>query len=539
MFLSKFLKKKRFISLFILCSLLFVLVVKPIFAFSTPTGKGGYLSSFETAVFQTEEMNLQSFVNEAFKATIASVWTSIVGCWSCSPEEREQYPGVLISLGGVISTVYATPPASGVYYLAHLGNKLNLVQPAYAQEAGTGFNAMSTILPVWEAFRNLSYSFFVIIFVIIGFAIMFRVKISPQAVITIESALPKIIIGLLLITFSYAIVGFMIDIMLVLTLLIASIFEPLLANAGGDLLLDLVEDLFPRGAAIALSIIPDFVKGAIILTTISIVIMALLGAGVGAAGGALASLWTGPTAAVGAGIGAAVGSTLFALIFILLLLIVLIRCLWTLLKAFINVILATIFGPFMILVGVLPGSNAIKSWFTNLLSNIAVIPIMFTMFLLASFFGLVGIAQLVGSMASASTVNVAALGLALTALGALNFSEFFNLLFTMATQDLIFSIFPFIGLGILFLAPRVADIIQATLSGQPFAYGTAIGQTIMGPTALFRYGVGALAAGTKIGEAWTTRLGLRGAPTGSPGGTAGRGSVSASYPGAPPAGPSV
>jgi len=42
--------------------------------------------------------------------------------------------------------------------------------------------------------------------------IMFRIKINPQTAITIQLALPKLIITLLLITFSYAIAGFMIDI---------------------------------------------------------------------------------------------------------------------------------------------------------------------------------------------------------------------------------------------------------------------------------------------------------------------------------------
>jgi hypothetical protein len=340
---------------------------------------------------------------------------------------------------------------------------------------------------------------------------MFRIKISPQAVVTIETALPKLIIALLLITFSYAIIGFLIDIMLVLLVLTASVFRPLLEEAGGGLLLDLFHTLFKLtgpSATVTLAIIPDFVEGAILLTTIGVIIMALLGAGIGAAGGAISTVWFGGvTAGAGAAVGAVGGGLLFALIFVIFLIVILVRCLWTLLKAFINVILATIFAPLIILVGALPGSNAINSWFRNLLANIAVMPVMFTMFLIASFFGLVGISQLVVRMEAAS------LALALTALGSLDFGQFFSLLFSLATQDLVFSIFPFVGLGILFLAPKTADIIQSFLAGKPFAYGAAIGETITAPPSmLFKYGVGALTAGTKIGEAWTTRLGLRRPP---------------------------
>ena len=49
---------------------------------------------------------------------------------------------------------------------------------------------------------------------------MFRQRISPQAVMTIQAALPKVIIALIMVTFSYAIAGFMIDISYVLFLVI-------------------------------------------------------------------------------------------------------------------------------------------------------------------------------------------------------------------------------------------------------------------------------------------------------------------------------
>jgi len=109
--------------------------------------------------------------------------------------------------------LYTNPPASGIQYFADLGNKLKIVKPALAQQdEGIGFNLMKTTQPIWQVFRNITYILFVFILVGMGFAIMFRVKISPQAVITFQSALPRIVIALILITFSYAIVGLLIDI---------------------------------------------------------------------------------------------------------------------------------------------------------------------------------------------------------------------------------------------------------------------------------------------------------------------------------------
>ena len=56
---------------------------------------------------------------------------------------------------------------------------------------------------------------------------MFRAKINPQTVVTIQSAIPKAVVALILVTFSYAIAGLMIDLMY---LLIGLIFGVIPAN---------------------------------------------------------------------------------------------------------------------------------------------------------------------------------------------------------------------------------------------------------------------------------------------------------------------
>ena len=58
--------------------------------------------------------------------------------------------------------------------------------------------------------------------------VMFRANISPQAVATVQDSLPRIVIALVLVTFSYAIVGLMIDLMFV----ILNIIINTLAQAG-------------------------------------------------------------------------------------------------------------------------------------------------------------------------------------------------------------------------------------------------------------------------------------------------------------------
>ena len=89
---------------------------------------------------------------------------------------------------------------------------------------GIGFDGLTPVLQIWKAFRNLTYLFFVILFVILGLGIMFRLNIDARTVMTMQNQIPKIIIALVLITFSYAIAGFLIDMMYLSIFLVVQIF---------------------------------------------------------------------------------------------------------------------------------------------------------------------------------------------------------------------------------------------------------------------------------------------------------------------------
>lgn len=477
-FLTKLLTKRKIVLLLFLCFLFLSIFSKPLLAFST---KGSsYQLQFENAVFNTEEMNLQSFVFETIKATIGSV-VALLHCYSCSSDQGNG-TGMIDVVGGLIAGIYANPPASGVGYLAYLGRKLDLVPQTYAQEGqGVGFNEMHPYLSIWTKFRDLSYGLFVLIFIFIGFAIMFRIKISPQAVVTIESALPKLIIALLLITFSYAIVGFMIDIMMVISNLIIFTFKSLPDLPA------LFKDRIPTGTFIdARNLFGTIFMVGVPPILFFILIFVLLGAGLGAIVGVVASAGTFSFPA------ALVGALLAFLLLFIVFLIALLRLLWTLLKAYAMVVLSLIFSPFIILVGALPGSNAISSWFRNILANLAVLPTVLAMVFLAGYLTVSAWYQwfeqafgifLEGNNptgAISAVQDVIAVGGADRFLGAIFVS--------------------IISIVILLLAPKAADIIQSFLSGKPFEYGTAIGQAF-GPitgVAGTAWGLGKQAVGGEV-----------------------------------------
>ena len=68
---------------------------------------------------------------------------------------------------------------------------------------GTGF------FQLWEASRNITYYLIIIPAVALGFAVMFRMQINPQTQITLMRIIPRLLIVILLITFSYPIAALM------------------------------------------------------------------------------------------------------------------------------------------------------------------------------------------------------------------------------------------------------------------------------------------------------------------------------------------
>src|SRR5690606_17169499 len=87
------------------------------------------------------------------------------------------------------------------------------------------FAGLLPLMGIWTAMRNIVYLLFVLIFIILGLGIMFRLQIDPRAVLSIQSQLPRIVIALILVTFSYAIAGFLIDLMYLSLFLIINIFH--------------------------------------------------------------------------------------------------------------------------------------------------------------------------------------------------------------------------------------------------------------------------------------------------------------------------
>lgn len=155
---------------------------------------------------------------------IQSVMCGLVGeaCTNNPNDDKTNFNKSLFGfMANLIALPYTNPPASGVYWAVNGLQNAGFVPKTYA--AGIGFSSIKGLMGVWKPLRDVAYMILVLVIVAVGFMIMFRSKINPQTVISIESALPKIVMALLYITFSFAIAGFMIDLMYILIIMIVSI----------------------------------------------------------------------------------------------------------------------------------------------------------------------------------------------------------------------------------------------------------------------------------------------------------------------------
>jgi hypothetical protein len=415
---------------------------------------GSFLEHFESLTLEGMDWhNWNNFLGSMLYTMVGDVTQTEEQGQPQSQNNDQQHIGALSFTSGLIGSVYSAPPASGVYYAYDILHNLG-AKTAYAQ--GVGFSGLQPILPVWKAFRNITYVFFTIIFIGIGLAIMLRVKISPQAVITINNALPKVIGALILVTFSYAIAGFLIDLMYVFIALGINVLKvggvdpgmfnlPLIGTGGRP---------FPRTVINSgfFALMPMFspVKQGVIL------VGGLIGGLVGSLGG----IWAGgPVASiVGLGGGLVAGPVLIMIIWTIIALILFLKLLFNLIKSYIRIILLIILSPLQIMLGAVPGSQGgFGQWFKSIFAEILIFPAVVVVAMIGAFImqnaglGQMWVAPLIGPP------NF--LGSATNPIGGGIANAFVQTI---------------IGIGFLFILPGIPDMVRGALGVEAQGFGEIV-----------------------------------------------------------------
>ncbi len=334
--------------------------------------------------------------------------------------------GVLGTTTSLIGMLFTNPPVRSADYLASVGKDLGIVKEAQAQVVGSGQAVLNPILGLWTVSRNISYIIMIIIFVIIGLMVMFRTKINPQTVITAQAALPGLVLGLIMITFSYFFAGLISDMAFVGTNIVGYYFSAVRGQTNPPQ--DLVNDISTQnilttfgkfvsiidqskanqvGQIIFDNVGPDAQTNIRLLVSfLTMQFFAPIANGLGnittAVGTYIPPLapaqWVGvilgPATTALSGIGGALAPALmlsFMLFFIATLALIyqMIKLLLRLINSYLTIIFLTISAPFQFLFASLPGRQGIATgWILNMLANILVFPavlaiLYFVAFLLA------------------------------------------------------------------------------------------------------------------------------------------------------------
>lgn len=388
-----------------------------------------------------------------------------------------------------------TNPISGVGYILSRYQNIGIIGEAQAQ--GFGFTQLQNpVLALWKAFRNISYALFVILVVVTAFMIMFRVKISPQIVISIQSSLPKIAIALVLITFSYAIAGFLIDLVYVLIGLISTIFTSTTGLLPGTEWRDLFDYLTrgPLNMGI-LGILSQYTSIAM-MAYFSVALQVTFSSG----------FFTGVILLI--------LTLIIPLILGFIMIFQIIKALWFFLKIYLNIILSIIFAPLQIAAGIVVPSAGFGAWIKSLLANLAVYPVVAVLIVISFIF----LAEAAGPLISA-ILNVSG-ELREVIFGNDAFFPFrfdaglvdknaWNPPLTLGAGSLQPLLFLGISYAIIVMIPKVGEMIKSMIEGKPFGYGTAIGESVSGPVGgIFK----TFDVVTKVGSAWTSRGGFKKTP---------------------------
>lgn len=438
----------------------------------------------------------------------------------------------------LIGALYQNPPVRTADYLASISGNFGVVREANAQVVGSGAQVLSPILKLWQVSRNISYVLMIIIFLVIGLMVMFRNKLNPQTVITAQTALPGLVIGLIMITFSYFFAGLISDMAFVGTNLVGYYFVAaqgqlnntedkewqeqlnltqkisannilsILAPLTGIIDRDRAEDAFNN----VFSQLGDA------QTPIRIVIFWLSSQFLSPMFQGLVSgpwgLVLGPAIGLGGGVLANIALPLLAGYLLsfaaaLALIYQMVKLLFKLIMAWLTIIFLTISAPFQFLIASLPGRQGMATgWLLNMLGNILIFPAVMAVIYFVAF--IIGPNELAKHC---TQNNQPVCPFKVSNLNQANNST----LISTATFPLFGSLdLSFVQIllafGALMALPTIPDIITKTI-GRGGQAGAAIGQEIMGG---FRQGQGyaqrTYMAGIGVGQA--AQKGLLGEITG-------------------------
>lgn len=359
-----------------------------------------------------------------------------------------------LTFGQSILLDYQNRPISGIKYSINLVSKFTSIPTANAQ--GFGYSAVDGLQGYWQGFRDIAYALTVLVVIVFAFMIMFRVKLSPQVVISVQSALPKVFGALILATFSYAIAGFVID----LSYVVGGLFATLMNLAGfAENFNEAFKQIVPINATAGWG--SFYIFAFMLWYTIKFFVTALI-------------------TLLGTVSGLSIYGILASLIMILLTIWVFILTIWytltlpfKLIKNLISLLVSIVIAPVQIVVGALVPSIGFAMWFRKIIAEALVFPLTGLFLFLAN-------KTLMASMAASFSQSIyGELADLITRSYGLNLPR--NLWVPPilgSTDDMAGILWLGVSFTFIVMIPKAVDIMKMLVMGAKFDFGSAIGEAM-------------------------------------------------------------
>src|SRR3990167_5915145 len=227
----------RLIISIVLCAVFFILFLSPRAYAQTANQANSNFITPNTA--ENVPPNLHNWVQTLMIDTMSALSCQLSGIDPTNPsaqclgvDQKTGKIGFVENGGGLvgvlsygIASLYNLPIGTSDY-VGYIAKNFKPVGKSYAQatlpnycsqqKLEPGICGLKPFIPIWAAARDIVYMLFVI---------MFRVHIDPRTVMTVQNQIPKIIAGIILVTFSFAIAGLLIDVMYVVIYLFYNVLS--------------------------------------------------------------------------------------------------------------------------------------------------------------------------------------------------------------------------------------------------------------------------------------------------------------------------
>lgn len=201
-------------------------------ALGIPLTTKDFMSSTVTSIYSsatgfgvTESMGCQAYFNggTGCSGTAEAVCADMANSQNYSVPVGGAYNGQWFAdfgqrrvSGTLLGAVYLTEnfnkyeplPANLAFYVNDTISRVPIIGKTYAAQTTNfryGHAMLDAILGIWKVSRNIAYGLMAIIMLYTGIVIILRRRISSQVVVSVQYALPRIVIAIFLITFSYPI----------------------------------------------------------------------------------------------------------------------------------------------------------------------------------------------------------------------------------------------------------------------------------------------------------------------------------------------